>query len=152
MDNISTYRMYIAGEWVESESGARFDAFSPATGERIGSLPEGTRVDVQRAINAANAAAPAWAARTPFDRATILEQVASGLLAQRDALAFTLALEQGKPLQAEAYTEVDDVIEYFRMAAGDARRLEGMLPHSVDPRKRVLIQRVPRGVIGVITP
>jgi len=45
--------MYVAGAWVESESGARIDATSPATGEAIGSVPEGTREDAQRAIAAA---------------------------------------------------------------------------------------------------
>ncbi|MBX3013757.1 MAG: aldehyde dehydrogenase [Caldilineaceae bacterium] len=152
MNNRSTYAMYINGEWVASASGAYFAAISPATGEEIGLLPEGTRQDAQAAIAAANGAAAAWAARTPFDRATILERVATVMLARRDDLALTLTVEQGKPLHTEAYGEVDDVIDYFRMAAGDARRVEGILPPSVDPKKRVLIQRVPRGVIGVITP
>ena len=48
--------MYIAGEWVESESGERMEATSPATGESLGTLPEGTREDAERAIAAANAA------------------------------------------------------------------------------------------------
>ena len=63
-----------------------------------------------------------------------------------------LTLEQGKPLHSEAYQEVDDTIQYFRMAAGDARRVEGIMPASVDPNKRVMVQRVPRGVVGLITP
>ena len=59
--------MYIGGVWVESESGARMDATSPATGETIGSVPEGTRADAQRAIAAANAAWREWAARSRSD-------------------------------------------------------------------------------------
>jgi len=151
-DRISHYSMYIDGAWVDSESGARMEAVSPSTGEIIGTVPEGTRGDVQRAVVAANAAQPAWAARSPFERAEALEGVAEAIGERRDELARTLTLDQGKPLQSEAYGEVMELIEYFRMAAADAKRLEGSMPASVDANKRVLAYRVPRGVVGVITP
>lgn len=149
---MTNYKMYIAGEWCASESGATMDATSPATGERFGSVPEGTRADVDRAVAAANAAWPAWARRSPFERAAILERAAEIVRARRDELAETLSLDQGKPKQAEAYAEMDDVVEYFRMCAAEARRLDGIAPPSIDAGKRVLIQRVPRGVVGMITP
>jgi len=144
--------MYIGGAWVESESGARFDATSPATGETIGSVPEGTREDAKRAIAAANAAAREWAARSAFDRAAALERVAEAIRERRDELAHTLTLDQGKPLKAEAYGEVDELIEYWKGAAAEATRIEGLMPPSIDAGKRVLVYRVPRGVVGVITP
>jgi acyl-CoA reductase-like NAD-dependent aldehyde dehydrogenase len=144
--------MLIAGDWVESESGRRLDADSPATGERIGTVPEGTREDAERAILAANAAAPGWAALSAFERAAALERVAAIVEERRDALARTLTLDQGKPLHAEAYDEVDELVAYWRFAAAEATRLEGSLPPSVDSSKRVLVYRVPRGVVGVITP
>ena len=144
--------MYVGGSWVESESGERLEAISPATGETIGSVPEATRDDTGRAIAAANAAAREWAARSAFERAAAMERVAGIVEERREELAHTLTLDQGKPLQAEAYAEVDELIEYWRMAAGDARRLEGLMPPSVDASKRVLAYRVPRGVVGVITP
>ncbi len=146
------YSMYIDGAWVESESGSRMEAVSPSTGEVIGTVPEGTRADVQRAISAANKAQRAWAARSPFERAELLDRVADIIGERRDELAHTLTLDQGKPLQQEAYGEVAELVEYFHMAAGDAKRLEGAMPPSVDARKRVLAYRVPRGVVGVITP
>jgi acyl-CoA reductase-like NAD-dependent aldehyde dehydrogenase len=146
------YSMYVAGAWAESASGARIDATSPATGEPIGSVPEGTRDDAQRAIAAANAAAREWAGRSAFERAAAMERVAAIIEERRDDLAHMLTLDQGKPLRAESYAEVDELIEYWRMAAGDARRLEGLMPPSVDASKRVLAYRVPRGVVGVITP
>ncbi|HEX2045628.1 MAG TPA: aldehyde dehydrogenase family protein [Gaiellaceae bacterium] len=146
------YRMYVGGAWVESESGARSEATSPATGEAIGSVPEGTRADVRRAISAASDAWPAWSALSAFERSRACERVAEAVLAHRDELARTLTLDQGKPLRAEAYDEVDELAEYWRMAAADARRVEGSMPPSVDARKRVLVYRVPRGVVGVITP
>ncbi|HYT52417.1 MAG TPA: aldehyde dehydrogenase family protein [Gaiellaceae bacterium] len=144
--------MYVGGAWVQSESGGRTEATSPATGETIGSVPEGTRDDTRRAIAAANAAAREWAGRSAFERAAAMERVAGIIEERRDELAHTLTLDQGKPLRSESYAEVDELIEYWRMAAGDARRLEGLMPPSVDASKRVLAYRVPRGVVGVITP
>jgi acyl-CoA reductase-like NAD-dependent aldehyde dehydrogenase len=144
--------MLVGGDWVESESGARLEATSPATGEAIGSVPEGSRVDARRAIAAANDSWRAWAATSAFERAAALERVAAVVAERRDDLAHTLTLDQGKPLRAEAYEEVDELAEYFRMAAADARRLEGSMPPSVDAGKRILAYRVPRGVVGVITP
>ena len=143
--------MYVAGEWVESESGARTEATSPATGEAIGTVPEGTREDAQRAIAAANAAARDWAARSAFERAHAMERVADLVSERRDELAHTLTLDQGKPL-SEARDEVAELEEYWRMAAADATRLEGLMPPSVDAGKRVLVYRVPRGVVGIVTP
>jgi succinate-semialdehyde dehydrogenase/glutarate-semialdehyde dehydrogenase len=144
--------MWIGGEWVDAENGATFEATSPSTGEVIGAVPEGTRADARRAIEAANRAAPVWSALSPFDRAAGMRRVAEAIDARREDLAHTLALDQGKPKRAEAYDEVEELIAYFDMAAADATRLEGVLPPSVDANKRVLLQRVPRGVVGVISP
>jgi len=144
--------MLIGGAWVDSESGARLDAESPATGEPIGTVPEGTREDARRAIVAANDAWPHWAALSAFERAAALERVAELIAERREDLARTLTLDQGKPLVAEAYDEVGELVEYWRMAAADARRLEGSMPPSVDAAKRVLAYRVPRGVVAAITP
>lgn len=144
--------MHIGGAWVESDSGATMAATSPSTGETIGSVPDGTRDDARRAIAAANAAARDWATRSAFERAEAMERVAEIVGERRDELARTLSLDQGKPLRAEAYDEVDELAEYWRMAAADARRLEGSMPPSVDASKRVLAYRVPRGVVAVITP
>jgi len=145
-------RMFIDGDWVDADGGAVFDAVSPSTGEVVGSVAEGTRHDARRAIDAANRAWPAWAALSVFDRAAAMERVAAVIDERRDDLARTLTLEQGKPLRAEAYDEVEELIAYFDMAAADARRMEGLLPPSVDANKRVLLYRVPRGVVSIISP
>jgi acyl-CoA reductase-like NAD-dependent aldehyde dehydrogenase len=149
---IADYSMYVAGGWTEGESDARMEATSPATGKPIGTVPEGTRADVRRAIAAANAARREWAGTSAFERAAAMERIAQIIEERRDELARTLTLDQGKPLQAEAYDEVDELIEYFDMAGADVKRLEGAMPPSVDAGKRVLLYRVPRGVVGVITP
>jgi acyl-CoA reductase-like NAD-dependent aldehyde dehydrogenase len=147
-----TVRIWIGGAWVDAVEGGTFDATSPSTGDVIGTLAEGGREDARRAIDAARAAWPAWAALSAFDRAAAMERVAAAIGERRDDLAHTLALDQGKPKRAEAYDEVDELIVYFEMAAADARRMDGVLPPSVDANKRVLLQRVPRGVVSVISP
>ncbi len=150
--SVTDYGMVIGGAWAESESGARFEATSPATGESLGTVPEGTREDAGRAIAAANAARRDWASRSAFERAAAMERVADLIEERRDELARMLTLDQGKPLHAEAYGEVEELVVYFRMAAADATRLGGSMPPSVDAAKRILAYRVPRGVVGVITP
>jgi acyl-CoA reductase-like NAD-dependent aldehyde dehydrogenase len=144
--------LYLDGRWRNAASGETFEATSPATGARIGTLSKGGREDARRAIDAAAKAAPAWGRTSAFERAAALERIAQSIEALRDDLARTLTLDQGKPLHAEAYGEVDELVLYFRMAAADATRIEGLLPPSVDPQKRVLVYRVPKGVVGVITP
>jgi acyl-CoA reductase-like NAD-dependent aldehyde dehydrogenase len=145
-------KMFVGGRWVDAEAGAVFDATSPSTGEVFAAVPDGTRADAQRAIAAANQAWPAWAALSAFDRASAMRRIGAAMEAARDDLARTLTLDQGKPLRAEAYDEVEELIAYFSMASEDATRAEGLLAPSVDPDKRVLIYRVPRGVVAVISP
>ncbi|HET7236950.1 MAG TPA: aldehyde dehydrogenase family protein [Actinomycetota bacterium] len=145
-------QMWIGGAWVDAEGGATFEATSPSTGEAIGTVPEGTRGDAQRAIAAANEAWPPWAALSAFERAAAMTRVAEAIRERADDLAHTLTLDQGKPLSAEAHGEVEELIAYFEMAAADATRAEGLLPPSVDANKRVLLQRVPRGVVSIISP
>jgi acyl-CoA reductase-like NAD-dependent aldehyde dehydrogenase len=146
------YPMYVAGKWATGESEARMEATSPATGELIGTVPEGTRADVERAIAAANEAWSGWAALSAFERAAAMVRIAQIIEERRDDLAETLTLDQGKPLAAEAYDEVDELVAYFEMASADVTRLEGAMPPSVDADKRVMLYRVPRGVVGVISP
>ena len=145
-------RLFIGGAWTDPIAGGTFQATNPATGEVIGEVALGTRDDARLAIDAASGAAAAWGRTSPFERATILERIADVVESRHDALARILSLDQGKPLLAEAYGEVEELVLYFRMAAADATRVEGLMPPSVDPTKRVLVYRVPKGVVGVITP
>ena len=143
---------YVDGRWAQADSGLTFEATNPATGEVIGALSNGGRADAAAAIAAATRAAPAWGRTSPFERAAALERIGGIIEGRRDELARVLTEDQGKPLQAEAFGEVEELILYFRMAAADATRIEGLLPPSVDPAKHVLVYRVPKGVVGVITP
>jgi acyl-CoA reductase-like NAD-dependent aldehyde dehydrogenase len=144
-------RMYVDGRWTDALAGETFTAESPATGEAIGEVPLGDRDDAQLAIAAANRAAATWSRRTAFERAAALHRVADVVERRRDELAHTLTLDQGKPI-AESRDEVEELVQYWRNAAEDGKRLEGRLANSVSPGKRALLFRRPRGVIGVITP
>ncbi|HXI45150.1 MAG TPA: aldehyde dehydrogenase family protein [Candidatus Acidoferrales bacterium] len=144
--------LFIDGQWGDALGGGTFEAVNPATGALLGHVALGARRDAQLAIAAATRAAPAWGRTSPFERAAALERIGDAIERRRDELARLLTLDQGKPLQAEAYGEVEELLVYIRMAAADATRIEGLLPPSVDPAKRVLVYRVPKGVVGVITP
>jgi acyl-CoA reductase-like NAD-dependent aldehyde dehydrogenase len=145
-------RMFIGGGWAAAASGATSMAMSPATGESLGPVPEGGREDARRALDAAAVAFPSWSGATPFDRARLLHRIGEVCARRRDELARTLTLDQGKPLRAEAYEEVDELIAFWHLAAEDAVRLEGVIPPSSFADKRVLVMRRARGPIGVITP
>jgi acyl-CoA reductase-like NAD-dependent aldehyde dehydrogenase len=145
-------QMFVGGEWGPAAGGETFTATSPATGEILGTVPQGGRQDAIAAIAAARAAAGGWARLTAFERAAKMHAVGDVIESRRDELARTLTLDQGKPLHAEAYDEVDELVEYWRMAAEDGKRLGGELPNSFSPGKRVLLARRARGVVGVISP
>ncbi len=145
-------KMFVGGSWQPSATGETFEATSPATGDVIATVPQGDRADAMRAIEAAHGAADGWARTGAFERAAKMHAVGDLIESRRDDLARTLTLDQGKPLRAEAFDEVDELIEYWRNAAEDAKRLGGELPNSFSPGKRVMLVRRPRGVVGVISP
>ncbi len=143
--------MHVDGAWCAAESGETFDARNPATGEVFASIPKGNRADAQRAIAAARAGQVVWAKLSAFDRAAALERVGALVVERREVMAQALCRDQGKPI-TEARGEVEELLAYFKMAAADATRIEGLILPSVDAAKRVLVYRVPRGVVSVITP
>ena len=145
-------RMFVAGDWRAALDGAEERATSPATGEDLGPVAWGDREDARQAVAAAADAFPGWAAETAFARAAALHRVADACVRRRDELARALTLDQGKPLHAESYDEVDELIVMWRAAAEDGVRLEGAIPPSSSPGKRVLLLRRPLGPVAVVTP
>jgi succinate-semialdehyde dehydrogenase/glutarate-semialdehyde dehydrogenase len=148
----TTTRMFIGGEWTDARSGAVAEATSPATGETLGPVAQGDREDARRAAAAAKAAFGPWSAATAFERADALRRVAAICERRKEDLARALTLDQGKPLHAESYAEVDDLVRMLRGAAEDGIRLEGAIAPSASPGKRVLLMRRPLGPIAVVTP
>jgi succinate-semialdehyde dehydrogenase/glutarate-semialdehyde dehydrogenase len=148
---VREHLLYIDGEWRPGGAGTSV-ATSPSSGEAFAELAVADPADVDAAVTAAAAAWPAWAATSAFDRAAWCGQVVTLIGQRRDELARALTEDQGKPLVAEAFDEVDELAEYFRMAGEDAKRREGALPASTSADRRVLSTRVPLGVVGVVSP
>jgi acyl-CoA reductase-like NAD-dependent aldehyde dehydrogenase len=148
----TTTRMFIDGAWADAASGATIEATSPATGESLGPVAWGDREDARRAIAAANAAFHAWEGRTAFERAALLHRAADVMERRKDELARMNTLDQGKPLVAEAAVEVEELVQFFHMAAEDGVRLEGSIANGAAPGRRVLLIRRPLGTLGLITP
>ncbi len=115
-------------------------------------IAHGDRALADAAVRAASDAAAAWAATPPAERAAHLAEIAGLVRARRDELADILTRDQGKPLQIEAYDEVDELAAYFSMAVHDAQQVVGSLPASTSAARRVMVQRVPLGVVGVVSP
>ncbi|MDQ1673925.1 MAG: hypothetical protein QOC98_2487, partial [Frankiaceae bacterium] len=143
--------MFIGGEWRGSRSGATSEATSPATGETLGTLPEGDRADAQDALRAASDAAWNWGRLSPYDRAAKLRRVADIVESKRDELVHICTLDQGKPL-AESSDEVDELIALLHLAAEDGVRIEGSVGVAAAPRRRALLLRRPRGVVACVSP
>jgi acyl-CoA reductase-like NAD-dependent aldehyde dehydrogenase len=152
MATTAATRMFIAGTWEDAASGAVAEATSPVTGEPLGPVAEGDREDARRAVAAARDAFPAWERETAFARAAALHRIADVCERRRDELARALTLDQGKPLHAESYDEVSELVAMWRGAAEDGIRLEGAIPPSMAPGKRVLLVRRPLGPVAVVTP
>lgn len=147
----SEIRMYADGEWFHGEGDELVKALSPATGEVLGTYNNGTRGDVQRAIDAANRAQPKLAAMTAFGRAELLSEVADTISAHKDELVEITSKDQGKPI-AEAEAEADVLIMAFNEAGEHAKRATTTVYQSMHPAKENKTLRRPHGVYGVITP
>lgn len=146
-----TFDMYVDGEWTESLSGEQREATSPATGEVLGLVPDGTREDARRAIDAARAVQPELEAMTEFERAELCHEVADAIVGRAEYLTRWLSRDQGKPLH-EAEIEVELCAQEFRNAAEDVKRAETEVIPAEDSSKWIFTLRKPHGVYGVITP
>ncbi len=145
-------RMFIDGKWVDSESGKVFEAISPATGQIIATLPEGTREDARRAISAANEAKGRIAELSAWERSALCDRIADELERRRDEVAHILTEDQGKPYWSEALGEVDAAIAGFREAGEQIKWLETSVIPVETKGKLVFTIRQPRGVYAVVTP
>ena len=144
-------QLLIGGKWVDAGGGKRFDVTNPATGEVVGSVPNGSASDVQAAIAAAAAALNDWKAMPAIARARILRRSADLMRERKDEIAATMTAEQGKPL-AEAAGEVEYAASFMEWFGGEAERVYGQVVPPLNPVNRVLVLRQPVGVVAAITP
>jgi len=144
-------RAFIGGQWLDAANGATHKVTNPATNETLGTVPEMGAAETRRAIEAASAAFPAWAARTAKERAVILRRWYELLMANQEDLGMLMTAEQGKPL-AEARGEIGYGAAFIEWFAEEGKRLYGdVIPqHQAD--KRIVVLRQPIGVVCAITP
>ena len=144
-------KAYIDGQWCEALSGARMPVLDPATGEQIAEVPDMDGTDTACAIEAANAALPAWRKKTAKERAALLRKWYELIVEAKDDLAVLMTAEQGKPL-AESGGEVMYGASFIEWFAEEGKRVYGdIIPtHAAD--KRVLVSKEPVGVVAAITP
>jgi succinate-semialdehyde dehydrogenase/glutarate-semialdehyde dehydrogenase len=141
----------IDGAWVGADDGSTLTVTNPATGATLGTVPRMGAAETRRAIEAADAAMGAWAARTAKERSAILRRWNDLVLANADDLALIMTLEQGKPL-AEAKGEVAYAASFLEWFAEEGKRLYGEVIPSHKADARLLVLRQPVGVCAAITP
>ena len=149
--NLLEGRSYVNGEWINADSGKTFAVTNPATGEEIARCADLGQAETARAIDAAYAAQPAWAAKTAKERSAIMRRWFDLIVENADDLASLLTAEQGKPL-AEAKGEILYGASFIEWYAEEAKRIYGdTIPgHQAD--KRIIVLKQPIGVVGAITP
>lgn len=150
MEQINEYSLFINGDWVSSSGTARLTVRSPATGEPVATVVDATEADVDRAVDAAAAAFPGWSRRTAVERADFLLKLNTLIQRDHERLARLLTQEVGKPIR-EARGEIDFAISLIRFAAENARRLEGDIVPGSRPGEKILIEKLPHGVIAGIS-
>ncbi len=144
-------RAWVAGEWVDADSGRTFAVTDPASGEELAQVPRLGAAETRRALVAAERAFPGWRARTAADRARILRRWADLMLERLDELALLLTLEQGKPL-AEARAEVAYAASFLEWFGEEGKRVYGDTIPQPAPDRRILVLKQPVGVTAGITP
>jgi succinate-semialdehyde dehydrogenase/glutarate-semialdehyde dehydrogenase len=142
---------YIDGHWCDADGGGTIAVTNPATGEALATVPKMGAAETRRAIEAAHAAMPAWAALTAGARSKILRRLFDLMMAHQDALGELLTLEQGKPL-AEAKGEIAYAAGFIEWFAEEGKRAYGEVIPSHAADRRIVTLRQPIGVVAAITP
>ncbi len=143
---------YINGAWTPALSGKTFERRNPAdTRDLVGTYPDSGADDVRAATNAARAALPAWRKLSGDARAQFLFRAADLLAARKDAVANALTREEGKTIM-EATGETGRGIVLLRYFAGEGLRSGGDVVPSASTQTLLFTERVPLGVVGLVTP
>jgi succinate-semialdehyde dehydrogenase/glutarate-semialdehyde dehydrogenase len=141
---------YINGKWHETGD-ATFEVKNPADGSVVKTLVDASDKDLDEAIAAAEAALPAWAAKTATERAIILRRWYDLIMKNQEELAHIMTMEQGKPL-AEARGEIAYGASYVEWFAEEAKRIYGDTIPAPAGDKRIVVIKQPVGVVATVTP
>ena len=142
---------YVNGEWIDAESKETITVTNPADGTVIGTVPSLGVAETRRAIEAADAAWPAWRAKTAKERANVLRKWFELMMANQEDLAVLMTTEQGKPL-TESRGEIAYGASFIEWFAEEGKRIYGdTIPqHQAD--KRIVVLKQPIGVCAAVTP
>ena len=144
-------RMLIGGELVESVTGEWITSINPATEEPIGRVPAGSSEDVDRAVQAAEKAWPAWAALTPMERAAAMNRFADAIAARAEEVLRIEVSDTGNTIRPMRMIDVPSAVESLRYYAGLAPDLRGdTIPATSDNLH--LTMHEPYGVVARIAP
>jgi len=142
---------FLAGVWQGADEGGTFEVRNPATGRVLATVPSMGGAETRRAIEAANAAWPAWRAQPAKARAAILRNWYQLMLDNAEDLARIMTAEQGKPL-AEAKGEIQYAASFLEWFGEEAKRVYGDTVPSPTNDKRIVVVKEPVGVCAAITP
>ncbi|GAB2639772.1 aldehyde dehydrogenase family protein [Prescottella soli] len=147
----SRYGNWISGEWVPPVKGLYFENPTPVTGQPFCEVPRSTAEDIELALDAAHAAAPAWGQTSVAERALILHKIADRMEEHLEKLALAESWDNGKPIRECLNADIPLAIDHFRYFAGAIRAQEGTLS-EIDADTVAYHFREPLGVVGQIIP
>ncbi|MDF2625319.1 MAG: aldehyde dehydrogenase [Kosakonia cowanii] len=145
------YGNYIGGEFVDPIEGRWFTNTSPVTGEVIAEFPRSGAEDIEKALDAAHAAAESWGKTSVQDRANVLLKIADRIEANLELLALTETWDNGKPIRETLGADIPLAVDHFRYFAGCVRAQEGTAA-EIDCNTVAYHIYEPLGVVGQIIP
>ena len=147
----SRYENFIGGQWTPPAGGQYFEALSPVNGQPFCEVARSTDADIDKALDAAHAAAPAWGKTSVADRAVILNKIADVIEANLDKIALAESWDNGKPIRETLNADIPLAVDHFRYFAGAIRAQEGSIS-EIDDDTVAYHFHEPLGVVGQIIP
>jgi aldehyde dehydrogenase len=145
------YGNYIGGQWVDALDGETFENTSPVTGQVICEVARSKAADIERALDAAHMAAPAWGKTSVAQRAVMLNKIADRMEDHLDEIALAETWDNGKPIRETTAADIPLAIDHFRYFAGAIRAQEGTIS-EIDSDTVAYHFQEPLGVVGQIIP
>ncbi|UBH07230.1 aldehyde dehydrogenase [Leucobacter sp. Psy1] len=147
----SRYDHYIGGDWVAPVKGQYFENVTPVTGKAFCEIARGTAEDIEAALDAAHAAAPAWGRTAVAERAQILNRIADRIEQNLEMLAVAETWDNGKAVRETLNADLPLAVDHFRYFAGAIRAQEGGIS-QIDEDLVAYHFHEPLGVVGQIIP
>ena len=145
------YENFIGGQWVPPNAGRYFENPTPVTGQVFCEIARSDESDIEKALDAAHAAAPAWGKTSAAERALVLNKVADRIAENLESIALAESWDNGKPIRETLNADIPLAVDHFRYFAGAIRAQEGSLS-EIDEDTVAYHFHEPLGVVGQIIP